>query len=444
MPNCTEDISATRLDFGHLGRRVIEGRFDGGNMTSDGGVMLLAALDKRLGLMDAAARAIVDPREPSSITHSIRDMFRQRVYGLVQGWEDLNNHTQLRRDIAYQTAVGRDDDLASAPTLCRLEKLGSRAAAVKLHQVLVDQFIASFKSAPEELILDFDATDCPLYGKQEDRFFHGYYDSYCYLPLYVFCGEQMLAAYLRPSKIDGAKHAAAILKLLVTRLRQVWPSVRIIFRADSGFCRQKILNWCDRKQVQYVIGLARNKRLQGMVTEVEAEMNAAFEDTGIKQRRLVELVYGARTWKAARRCVARLEFGEQGNNPRFVVTNISLAERDAAQLYDQLYCQRGEAENRIKEAQLGLFATRTSCQYFNANQFRILLSALAYTLVERLRALALKDTPLANAQIHTLRNQLLKLAAVITRNTRRIRLYLASHWPSASIFKTALHALNSG
>jgi hypothetical protein len=200
------------------------------------------------------------------------------------------------------------------------------------------------------------------------------------LPLYVFCGEQMLAAYLRPSKIDGAKHAAAILKLLVTRLRQVWPSVRIIFRADSGFCRQKILNWCDRKQVQYVIGLARNKRLQGMVAEVEAEMNAAFEDTGIKQRRLVELVYGA----------------------------------------------------------------RTSCQHFNANQFRILLSALAYTLVERLRALALKDTPLANAQIHNLRNQLLKLAAVITRNTRRIRLYLASHWPSASIFKTALHALNSG
>ncbi len=444
MPNCTEDISSARLEFGHLGRRVIEGRFDGGNMTSDGGVMLLAALDKRLGLIDAAARALVDPREASSITHSIRDMFRQRVYGLVQGWEDLNNHTQLRRDIAFQTAVGREDELASAPTLCRLEKLGSRAAAVKLHQVLVDQFIASFKSAPEELVLDFDATDCPLYGKQEDRFFHGYYDSYCYLPLYVFCGEQMLAAYLRPSKIDGAKHAAAILKRLVTRLRQVWPMVKIIFRADSGFCRHKILNWCDRSQVQYVVGLARNSRLQGMVTELEAKMKVAFDDTGIKQRRCVELVYGARTWKASRRCVARLEFGEQGNNPRFVVTNIAVAERDATQLYDQLYCARGEAENRIKEAQLGLFATRTSCQYFDANQFRILLSALAYTMVERLRALALHDTPLANAQIPTLRNQLLKLAAVVTRNTRRIRLYLASHWPSAAIFKTALHALNSG
>jgi hypothetical protein len=328
--------------------------------------------------------------------------------------------------------------------LCRLEKLGDRLAAVKLHEVLVDQFIASFKSAPEELILDFDATDCPLYGKQEDRFFHGYYDSYCYLPLYVFCGEQMLAAYLRPSKIDGAKHAAAILKLLVRRLRQVWPTVRIIFRADSGFCRQKILNWCDRNGVQYAVGLARNSRLQAMVAQIEADMKAGFDETGMKQRRFLELTYGARTWKASRRCVARLEYGSQGNNPRFVVSNIEHTERDAPQLYDQLYCQRGEAENRIKEAQLGLFATRTSCQYFNANQFRILLSALAYTLVERLRALALKDTPLANAQIHTLRDQLLKLAAVITRNTRRIRLYFASHWPSASIFHSALHALNSG
>ena len=444
MPNCTQDISSARLEFGHLGRRVIEGRFDGGNMTSDGGVMLLAALDQRLGLTDAAARSIADPREPSAITHSIRDMLRQRVYGLVQGWEDLNNHAQLRRDIAYQSAVGREDDLASAPTLCRLEKLGTRATAIKLHEVLVDQFIESFKTVPEELVLDFDATDCPLYGKQEDRFFHGYYDSYCYLPLYVFCGEQMLAAYLRPSKIDGAKHAAGILKLLVTRLRQVWPAVRIIFRADSGFCRQRILNWCDRKAVQYVVGLARNSRLQALVAEVEVDMKAAFAETGMKQRRFVELTYGARSWKASRRCVARLEFGELGNNPRFVVTNIKPAERDAAQLYDALYCQRGEAENRIKEAQLGLFATRTSCQYFNANQFRILLSALAYTMVERLRALALKDTPLANAQINTLRNQLLKLAAVITRNTRRIRLYFASHWPSASIFQTALHALNSG
>jgi Transposase DDE domain group 1 len=443
MPNCTEGFTSKPIEMGRLGRRVIEGRFDGGNMTSDAGVMLLAALDRRLGLIDAAADCIADPRDPDAIIHSVRDMLRQRVYGLVQGWEDLNDHAQLRADVAYQTAVGRDDELASAPTLCRLEKLGTRAAAIKLHAVRVDQFIASFKTAPKELVLDFDATDSPLYGHQEDRFFHGYYDSYCYLPLYVFCGEQLLASYLRPSKIDGAQHAAAVLKLLVTRLRQTWPQVKIIFRADSGFCRQRILNWCDRHTVQYVVGLARNSRLQSRVAVSENVMAQRYDQTQIKQRAFFELDYGAHTWKYTRRCVARLEYGSQGTNPRFVVTNIPLAERDAASLYDDLYCQRGEAENRIKEAQLGLFATRTSCQYFNTNQFRLLLSALAYTLVERLRALALQGTALASAQIATLRSKLLKLAAVITRNTRRIRLYFASHWPSAPIFQQALQVLNT-
>ena len=278
---------------------------------------------------------------------------------------------------------------------------------------------------------------------------HGYYDSYCYLPLYVFCGEQLLAAYLRPSKIDGAQHAAAVLKLLVTRLRQSWPAVRIIFRADSGFCRQRILNWCDRHAVQYVVGLARNSRLQARVVGHESVMAQHYESTQTKQRGFFELDYGAHTWKYTRRCVARLEYGSQGANPRFVVTNIPVAERDAASLYDDLYCQRGAAENRmalgqlLKEAQLGLFATRTSCHYFNANQFRILLSALAYTLVEHLRALALQGTALASAQVSTLRNKLLKLVAVITRNTRRIRLYFASHWPSAPIFQQALRVLNT-
>ena len=443
MPNCTEGFTSRPLEMGRLGRRVIEGRFDGGNMTSDAGVMLLAALDRRLELIDSAAGCIADPRDPDAITHSVRDMLRQRVYGLVQGWEDLNDHAQLRTDVAYQTAVGRDDELASAPTLCRLEKLGTRAAAIKLHAVLVDQFIASFKTVPTELVLDFDATDSPLYGRQEDRFFHGYYDSYCYLPLYVFCGEQLLAAYLRPSKIDGAQHAAAVLKLLVTRLRQTWPQVKIIFRADSGFCRQRILNWCDRHAVQYVVGLARNSRLHSRVADHESRMQAAYGQSQTKQRAFFELQYGAHTWKHTRRCVARLEYGPQGTNPRFVVTNIPLTERDATSLYDDLYCQRGEAENRIKEAQLGLFATRTSCQYFNANPFRLLLSALAYTLVERLRALALQGTALASAQVSTLRSKLLKLAAVITRNTRRIRLYFASHWPSAPIFQQAFQVLNT-
>ena len=246
------------IDFGRLGRRVVEGRFDGGSMTSDGGVMLLSAVDRKLGLTEAASRCVADPRNPLLIKHAVRDMLRQRVYGLALGWEDLNDHTALRLDVAMQTAVGVDREVASAPTLCRLESWADRATAVRLHELLVDQFIGSFKTAPAELVLDFDATDNPLHGQQEGRFFHGCLlakdsDCYCYLPLYVFCGQQLLCAYLRPSRIDGAKHSAAILKLLVRRLRQVWPEVRIIFRGDSGFCRQRIINWCERSDRKSVV-----------------------------------------------------------------------------------------------------------------------------------------------------------------------------------------------
>ena len=440
MPNCTEEIESSKIEFGRLGRRVVEGRFDGGSMTSDAGVMLLGATDRKLGLMDAAARCIADPRSPLLIKHGVVDMLRQRVYGLALGWEDLNDHGALRRDVAMQTAVGVDEEIASAPTLCRLEKWADPSTALRLHRVLVEQFIASFKTAPTELVLDFDATDNPLYGQQEGRFFHGYYDSYCYLPLYVFCGQQLLCAYLRPSRIDGARHAAAILKLLVTRLRQRWPQVRIVFRGDSGFCRQRIINYCERAGVNYIIGLARNARLQGITEFLELAMKDSFEQTGLKQREVGEFVYAAQSWSKERRVITRLEYGAQGNNPRYVDTNLT---GPAKELYDDLYCQRGEAENRIKEAQVGLFATRTSCQHFQSNQLRMLLAALGYVLIERLRALALQGTVLACAQVDTLRIKLLKLAAVVTRNTRRIRLYLASNWPSADIFAHAMRVLRS-
>jgi hypothetical protein len=418
----------------------VEGRFDGGSMTSDGGVMLLSAVDRKLGLIEAASRCIADPRNPLLITHGVRDMLRQRVYGLALGWEDLNDHAALRQDVAVQTAVGVDREVASAPTLCRLEKWADRATAVRLHRLLIEQFVASFKTAPEELVLDFDATDNPLHGQQEQRFFHGYYDSYCYLPLYVFCGQQLLCAYLRPSRIDAAQHTAAILKLLVTRLRQAWPGVRIIFRGDSGFCRQRVINWCERAGVNYIIGLARNPRLEAMVEFAQLALKDDYERTGHKQRLIDEFGYAAQSWPHERRVITRLEWGEQGHNPRFIVTNL---DGDAAALYDDLYCQRGEAENRIKEAQVGLFATRTSCHVFAANQLRMLLAALGYVLIERLRALALQGTELATAQVDTLRIRLLKVAAVITRNTRRIRLYLASSWPSAEIFAQAMRALRS-
>lgn len=440
MPNCTEEIQTSKIEFGQLGRRIVEGRFDGGSMTSDAGVMLLGATDRKLGLTHAAARCIADPRNPLLIKHNVVDMLRQRVYGLALGWEDLNDHQALRQDVAMQTAVGVDNDIASAPTLCRLEKWADKTTAWKLHEVLVEQFIASFATAPTELVLDFDATDNPLYGQQEQRFFHGYYDSYCYLPLYVFCGQQLLCAYLRPSRIDGAKHAAGILKLLVKRLRQQWPQVRITFRGDSGFCRQRIINYCERADVNYIVGLARNARLQAITELVELAMQDAFEDTGVKQREVGEFMYAAQSWAKERRVITRLEYGEQGNNPRYVVTNLK---GDAPALYDDLYCQRGEAENRIKEAQVGLFATRTSCQQFQSNQLRMLLAALGYVLIERLRTLALKGTRLATTQVDTLRIKLLKLAAVVTRNTRRIRLYLASNWPSADVYAHAMRQLRS-
>ena len=440
MPNCTEEIGAEKIDFGRLGRRVVEGRFDGGSMTSDGGVMLLGQADRKLGLLDAAARCIPDPRNPLLVKHAVRDMLRQRVYGLALGWEDLIDHGSLREDVAMQTAIGVEREVASAPTLCRLENWADKRTAWRLHQVLVEQFIASFKQAPQELVLDFDATDNPLHGQQEGRFFHGYYDCYCYLPLYVFCGQQLLCAYLRPSRIDGAKHAAAILKLLVKRLRQAWPQVKIVFRGDSGFCRQRILNYCERADVHYLVGLARNTRLEQMTEFVELAMKDAYEASGIKQRELGEFVYAAQSWARERRVITRLECGPQGTNPRYVVTNLT---GDPKALYDDMYCQRGEAENRIKEAQVGLFATRTSCRHFHSNQLRVLLAALGYVLIERLRALALQGTALANAQVDTLRIKLLKVAAVVTRNTRRIRLFLASNWPSADIFAHAMSQLRS-
>lgn len=297
MPNCTEETQTSKIEFGRLGRRIVQGRFDGASMTSDAAVMLLGAADRKLGLIYAPARCIADPRNPLLIKHEVVDMLRQRVYALALGWEDLNDHQALRQDVAMQTAVGVDTDIAtSAPTLCRLEKWADRASAWRLHEVLVDQFIASFTTAPEELVLDFDATDNPLYGQQEGRFFHGYYDSLCYLPLYVFCGQQLLCAYLRPSRIDAAKHSAAILKLLVKRLRQSWPQVRIVFRGDSGFCRQRIINYCERADVGYIIGLARNARLQAITEWVELAMRDAFDHTGVKQREIGEFMYGAQSW----------------------------------------------------------------------------------------------------------------------------------------------------
>lgn len=430
MPKCTDD----KIDFGRFGRRIIEADFSGGDLSSDGGLLLLRQVDRHLGLSAAAARAIPDPRDPKRIRHELSDLLAQRLYALCCGYEDLNDHKALRDDVLMQTALGRDEALASAPTFSRLENRATRAQAWALHGVLLDQFVASHAAAPAELILDIDASDVPLHGKQELSQFHAYYDHHCYLPLYVFCGQAMLACVLRPSKIDAARHAAAVVKLIVKRLRQVWPGTRFVVRGDSGFCRRRLMQWCERADVGYVIGLARNARLHAAVEIAEAAMADAYAREGSKQRLIGEFSYAAKSWRHERRVVTRLEYGAQGTNPRFIVTNLAL---DATELYDGMYCQRAEAENRIKEAQLDLFGTRASCSRFMANQFRLLLSALAYTLMQRLRALALQGSELERASTATIRVRLLKIGAAILRNTRRVRVMLASHHPLRDLFATA-------
>jgi hypothetical protein len=432
------DRTAQRIEFGRVGRRVVEANFDGGDLSSDGGLMLLRRVDERIGLTRSVAAVFSDARDPAKITHRLRDLIAQRLYGLCCGYEDLNDHDTLRADLLMQTAVGRAEPLASSPTLCRLETRATRAQAAALHGVLMEQFIASHKTAPAELVLDVDASDVPLHGRQELAEFHAYYDQHCYLPLYVFCGQSLLACVLRRSRIDGAKNAAAVIRLLVARLRQAWPQVRIIVRGDSGFCRQRLLRFCERAGVGYAIGLARNARLEARVAYAELMLADEYGRSGIKQRLIDEFAYAAETWNLERRVITRLEYGAQGTNPRFVVTNLA---SDATDLYERLYCARGEAENRIKEVQLDLFGTRASAHKFAANQLRVLLAALAYTLMQRLRELGLKATELERATAATLRVRLLKIGAAVVRNTRRVRILLASHHPLRAVFLHAARAL---
>ena len=432
------DCTSSGLLFQPLGRRDVVAHFDGGPVTSDAGGLLLREVEAKFHFLDQFAACFTDHRDPGLVEHTLPDLLKQRIFALCLGYEDLNDHDALRDDLLMQTAVGRVDALASSPTLSRLETRATRAQAVALHGVLMDQFIASHQRAPAELVLDIDASDVPLHGNQEHAEFHAYYDSHCYLPLYVFCGQAMLACVLRRSRIDGAKNAAAVIKLLVQRLRCAWPDTRIIVRGDSGFCRQRLLRWCERSGVSYIIGLARNARLEARVRLAELMLADEYERSGTKQRLIDEFSYAADSWDVERRVITRLEHGSQGNNPRFVVTNL---EGNAVQLYERLYCARGEAENRIKEAQLDLFGTRASCHRFAANQLRLLLAALAYTLMQRLRELGLKGSELERATAATIRSRLLKIGAAIVRNTRRVRVLLASHHPLRVLFLSAAQAL---
>ena len=437
MTECNQRI----FEYPTIKRRKIQASFTGGDVSSDGGVMLLRQVDRRLGLTEAVSQALDDSRRTASCQHDLRSLLRQRVYGLALGYEDLNDHQSLRRDPAFQSAVGRDECLASSPTLCRWENRANRQTSWEIHKVMVEEFISSFKQPPEELILDFDATDDAVHGNQEGRFFHGYYDHYCFLPLYVFCGSRLLVSYLRTSNIDGAKHSWAILSLLVKRFRQVWPKVKIIFRGDSGFCRRRMLSWCERNRVGYIIGIAKNNRLLLLSEDLIDAAQSGFEATREKQRLFDDIVYAAGTWDKKRRVIVKAEHASKGSNPRFVVTNLA---GEAQQLYDNIYCARGNMENRIKEQQLDLLADRTSCHRWWPNQFRLLLSSLAYTLVEGIRRLALAGTELARAQCGSIRLKLLKIGAVVLRNTRRVRLLLSSRYPYQELFFKVAARLSAG
>jgi len=430
--------------FPGIRSRKIEVNFSGGNVSSDGGTLLLRQVDRKLGLLRRAAKILAryDSRQQGKVEHDIHSMLVQRVYGIACGYEDLNDHDSLRHDIAWQTAADKTEALASSPTLCRFENSATRAMCMELFDLLIDVFLESFDSRPDRLVFDFDNTDIALHGNQEGRFFHGYYDDYCFLPLYVFCGEKIVSAFLQPSCDDGAKHAGAVLKKIVHKVRAKWPGMKIIYRGDSGFARRRHLYWCERNNVDYVIGLPKNQVLENIISPVMEKSKEQFDSTGLKVRNFCSFEYAAASWKGRkRRVICKAEYNEHGANPRFVLTTLK---GDPEKIYDEEYCARGNMENRIKEQQLWLFSDRTSAHAWWTNQFRILLSSLTYILFERMRNLALEGTKLAKAQVSKIRLKLLKIGAVITRNTRRICFNLSSSFPYKNIFYSVAYNFSSG
>jgi hypothetical protein len=432
-----------------LGRREVVARFDAAPITSDGGGVLLREVDLRVNALGRLAACFVDHRNPELIQHSVAELVSQRVLGLALGYEDLNDHDRLRQDRWLGVLVGREDPeraLAGKSTLNRLEltpwnadasarykKVVARPGA--MDSLLVDLFLESHAEPPRRIWLDLDATDDPLHGAQEGRFFHGYYGHYCYLPLYIFAGEHLLCARLRESNLDAAAGAVEELERIVGRIRQAWPEVEVVIRADSGFCREEIMAWCEANRVDYVLGLAKNTRLQRAMGAALARSAARHRESGEAAREYVELRYQTKkSWSRVRRVIGKAEHLDKGANPRFVVTSLSLEEVDAQTLYEELYCARGDMENRIKEQQLMLFADRTSTATLRANQLRLYFSSFAYVLLAALRRLGLAGTELARAQCDTIRLKLLKVGAQLKITVRRIRLSLSASYPHQALF----------
>ncbi len=452
--------NAEQLEFSCVGRRRVVAAFDGGRVSSDAGALLLQRTDQAIGLIDRLAWCFIDERDPSLIEHRVRTLIGQRVFGMALGYEDLNDHESLRHDPVFGALLGKLESrrsrcaaLAGKSTLNRLE-LHPAAGGDRYHKIVpqgeaierlwVELFLEAHREAPAEIVLDLDATDDPLHGHQEGRFFHGYYDGYCYLPLYIFSGEHLLCAKLRRSNIDGAAGAREEVERIVQQIRKRWPEVQIILRADSGFCREELMNWCEQNAVDYVFGLAKNSRL---VRAIGAELQAAAAEARVIQRparRFKELVYRTRkSWSRSRRVVAKAEQTGDKANPRFIVTSLSMRQWPARQLYEDFYCARGECENRIKEAQLDLFADRLSAATFRANQLRLWLASAAYVVMHALRRVGLARTALARACANTVRLKLLKIGAVVTVSVRRVKLALSEACPNQREFIAAFHALGA-
>jgi len=456
------------LGFQSLGRREVVGRFDGGAITSDGGGVLLREADRRLNLLDRFAACFRDYRSPWAIEFTVRELVAQRVMALALGYEDLNDHEDLRVDPLLAVLAGRTDPtggdriheqdrgkaLAGKSTLNRLElsepetAAGARYKRIALDtaavdRLLVEVFVEAYAEAPAWITIDIDATDDPIHGEQEGRFFHGYYGNYCYLPLYIFCGEHLLAARLRTSDRDGADGALPELERIIAQIRQRWPQVKILIRADSGFCRDAIMAWCEAQPaIYYVLGLARNARLEKELAPSLAEAQGVYEHTQQAARVFHEFPYQTRkSWSRARRVVGKAEVMALGHNPRFIVTNLPAAQHAGQALYEQVYCARGDMENRIKEQQLALFADRTSTATMRANQLRLYCSSIAYTLMEGLRRLGLAGTAMARAQCQTIRLKLLKIGAQVHVTVRKVWVSFSSACPYTHIFQQVFRNL---
>jgi len=453
------ECSADLFGFTPVDGRAVVAGFDGGKMTSDAGAMLLGATDRAIGLIARFAGCFTDHRAPDLIEHRVPTLVGQRVLGIALGYEDLLDHDELRHDpvmaiLAGKLEAKRSDcaPLAGKSTLNRLElscpeptryhKISHDAAAIE--GLFVDLFLDAHGAPPPQIILDLDATDDPLHGHQEGRFFHGYYDNYCYLPLYIFCGRHLLAAKLRPANIDGSAGSIAEVARIVARIRRRWPAVRILLRADSGFARDDLMAWCENNGVDFLFGLAKNRRL---VAQIEAELAEAAElsqRTGKPARRFKDFTWRTRdSWSAERRVVAKAEWTQGEANPRFVVTSLSRAEHEARHLYEKVYCARGEMENRIKECQLDLYADRTSARTMRANQLRLFFASMAYVLLCALRRIGLAHTQFARATCGTIRLRLLKIGALVRTSVRRIKLAMPSAFPYQAEYRAAHAALTA-